>query len=310
MKKKSWTYPSILFLILIVIMTPGCGKQKLSSDAPSTPSAPASQIPDKGKSDKPADKTDQATPNVSVPSTAPSVSNAGALSVKPIGWGLSRNSEHKTPGVPAYWVTLLNKYNGYYVGDVCGKNVYLTFDEGYENGYTSKILDILHKEQVKAAFFVTRPYIKGNSQLVKRMVDEGHIVGNHTATHPGLAALPPETIELELSQTADTFKEVTGSPMAPYMRPPMGQFSERSLAVTNELGYKTIFWSLALADWDPKNQPGKDKVYQTVMNNIHPGAIILLHAVSQSDTEALPDIIHALQEEGYTFRSLDELPPH
>lgn len=221
-------------------------------------------------------------------------------------WWFKRNADHLPPS--AQQEINISQYGAYYLGDIQEKNIYLTFDEGYENGYTPQILDILKENDVKAAFFVTKPYIKECPDLVKRMVEEGHIVGNHTDTHPDVTKISDEQIVQELQSCADYFKEVTGTEMPHYFRPPEGVYSIRTLEQTQQAGYKTIFWSFAYHDWDPKDQPGKQAAYEMVMNNYHNGSIMLLHAVSESNTQALDSMIKSLKEKGYVFRTLDELP--
>lgn len=232
--------------------------------------------------------------------------NTSSLSNKKIGWYFMRKKDHTTPGSPSE-IKDIGKYDAYYVGDTSEKVIYLTFDEGYENGYSSKILDELDKYNVKAAFFVTKPYIRENKELVKEMVERGHIVGNHSVKHLSSPDLSDTELENELTETSAYFKEVTGEDMPRFFRPPMGEFSERTLEVTKNLGYKSIFWSFAYKDWETDNQPGKEAAYKNVMDNYHNGEIALLHAVSQSNTEALGDIIIDLRQKGYRFGSLDEL---
>ncbi len=231
--------------------------------------------------------------------------DAKGLSNEKLGWYFNPNDEHIKP--TASEKVDLNKYNAYYVGTTDDKVIYLTFDEGYENGYSSKILDVLKEKNVPAAFFVTKSYIESNQDLIKRMVDEGHVVGNHSVRHLSSPDLTDDELRKEIKDTADYFKEVTGKDMPKVFRPPMGEYSERTLAVTQGLGYKTIFWSFAYRDWLTDDQPGKEAAYNTVMKRYHNGCITLLHAVSQSNTEALPDIIDSLRELGYEFKSLDEI---
>ncbi len=221
-------------------------------------------------------------------------------------WWFRRNSDHLPPS--AQMDINISQYDAYYLGDTQHKVIYLTFDEGYENGYTPQILDILKENNVKAAFFVTKDYIERNPELIKRMVDEGHIVGNHSVTHSDMPDLSDEQIKSELDDCAAYFKEVTGVEMPRFFRPPAGVYSIRSLEKTQEAGYKTIFWSFAYKDWETDNQPGKEEAYNMVMNNYHNGSIMLLHAVSQSNTEALDDMLKSLKQEGYTFLSLYDLP--
>jgi peptidoglycan-N-acetylmuramic acid deacetylase len=235
--------------------------------------------------------------------------NADGLSNEKHEWGFRPNSEHKTPEIPENIMNLLNKYSGYYVGDTSSKVIYLTFDEGYENGYTLKILDVLKANNVKAAFFVTRPYILQNKEIVKRMMDEGHIVGNHTSKHPSMPSVTAslERFNKEFSDTEDAYREVTGKDMPKFFRPPMGEFSEKSLYLTQKLGYKSIFWSFAHKDWLVDQQPSVESTIERVLKRSHNGEIMLLHAVSKSNTEALDSIIKQLQSQGYHFESLEQL---
>lgn len=221
-------------------------------------------------------------------------------------WWFSRNRTHLPPSAQQD-IDLIHR-GGHYLGDTQHKTIYLTFDEGYENGYTAQILDILRDHEVKAAFFVTKSYIEEQPALVQRMVDEGHIVGNHSTTHPDCSQLTLQQLQQELHGCAAAFQALTGQPMPRYFRPPEGKYSAASLQNAQTLGYETIFWSFAYADWDPAHQPGRDKAYQMVADNHHNGAIMLLHAVSRSNTEALSDSIQLLKDQGYTFLTLDDLP--
>jgi peptidoglycan-N-acetylmuramic acid deacetylase len=238
------------------------------------------------------------------PSTAPVSSD----NVKR-GWGYRTNSEHKTPEIPVEFQNLLNKYSSFYVGDTSSKVIYMTFDEGYENGYTGKILDILKANGVKAAFFVTRPYIKQNPELIKRMIQEGHIVGNHTSHHPSMPSKTGDeaAFNKEFTDVEALFKEVTGNEMPKFFRPPMGEFSEKSLEMTQKLGYYTIFWSFAHKDWLVDNQPTVQAAHDKILKHAHNGEIMLLHAVSKSNTEALDSVIKDLEAQGYRFAGLEEL---
>lgn len=227
------------------------------------------------------------------------------LSTEAQSWSFKRNKEHLP--VTGYYQLDLAKYGAYYLGNTEEKVVYLTFDEGYENGFTPAILDTLKEKQIKAAFFITGSYLKHSPELVKRMKEEGHVVGNHSQTHPDFTTQTDEQVIAEVSQVADKFKEVVGTEMDPFFRFPSGRYSEKDLYIVRKLGFRSIFWSMAYKDWDTKDQPGKDYAYQHVMANYHPGAVILLHAVSRSNTEALADIITGLDEAGYRFGSLYEL---
>lgn len=221
------------------------------------------------------------------------------------GWYFNRNSNHNPP--TAQKEIDINKYGGYYLGNINEKVVYLTFDQGYENGYTNKILDVLKEKDVKAAFFLTKPYIKNNPDILKRMIADGHILANHSVTHPSLPSLSDEKIIFEIEEVDRYLKELTGYSMDKFFRPPMGEYSQRTLAITNDLGYKTIFWSFAYKDWLVDDQPTKSVAHKTVLDNLHNGSIILLHSVSSANTDALPDIIDSIKKQDYKFGSLYQL---
>lgn len=224
---------------------------------------------------------------------------------KSIGWGFVRK-KGAPPEIPISQKTVLEKYDCYYIDENAEKTLYLTFDEGYENGYTAKILDVLEKTQTPAAFFVTGPYLENQKELVQRMIDNGHIVGNHTVNHPNLTKQTTETIKKELDDLNKTCEESYGVTMK-YMRPPEGEYSERVLKTAQEMGYKTILWSFAYKDWDINMQKGKEYAISQVTPYLHDGAILLLHAVSSDNASALEEIINYAKNEGYTFKSLDEL---
>lgn len=231
--------------------------------------------------------------------------SASVLSNKEIGWGIKRNDNHKQPDLGSNNIKLLNSYEGIAMGNNEDKCVYLTFDEGYEAGYTSKLLDILKDNDVKAAFFITGHYLNSQPELVERMINEGHIVGNHTVNHKSMPDLEDEKIKTEIMDLHTSVYEKFGYEMK-YIRPPMGEFSERTLSLTKELGYTTTMWSLAYDDWDENKQGresyGKDKV----ISNIHNGCVILLHANSVDNSNILDSCIKEIKEMGYEFKSLDE----
>ena len=207
---------------------------------------------------------------------------------------------------PKESASFLEENAAYYLGNTSEKVIYLTFDEGYENGNTGKILDILKELNVPAAFFVVKPYIDKEPELVKRMVSEGHIVGNHTVHHPSMAQIhDSEKFKAELTGVEDAYKELTGEEMPKFFRPPMGKYSEKSLAMTKNLGYKTVFWSFAYRDWDTDKQPSHEEATQKIMDNLHDGSILLLHAVSKTSTEILNDFISNARKLGYEFELLE-----
>lgn len=226
------------------------------------------------------------------------------LDSAPMGWGFVKR-KGKAPDISSKEREVMEKYDCFYMGK-SEKTLYLTFDEGYENGYTSKILDVLEATHTPAAFFVTGPYLEGQTELIERMRDEGHIVGNHTVNHVNLAKSEVDTIKKEISALSDRAREKYGIEMK-YMRPPEGQWSQRVLAVAQDMGYKTVLWSFAYKDWDINMQQGAAHAFDSVTPYLHDGAIILLHAVSSDNADALEDIINYAKEKGYTFKSLDEL---
>lgn len=228
-----------------------------------------------------------------------------ALDNKMIAWGLKKN-EGKAPDVPSLVTKVLDKYDAKYISDN-EKCLYLTFDEGYENGYSAQILDVLKDTNTPAAFFITGDYIKKEGELVKRMVNEGHIVGNHTQNHPSMPSVRSAVaLAKELNELDDSFYQLTGEHMR-YIRPPKGEFSERTLAISADLGYKTVLWSFAYADWHTDKIYGAQYAYDHVMPYLHDGAVLLLHAVSKDNADALYQIIADAKAKGYTFKSLDEL---
>ncbi len=183
------------------------------------------------------------------------------------------------------------------------KVIYLTFDCGYENGVTEEILNVLNEKKVSAAFFVTLPYIKTSPELVARMINEGHIVGNHSNTHPNFSKITREQAAKELEETDNYLREKFGY-SAPYFRFPEGACCDSALELVSSLGFKSVFWSSAYADWDVSNLKGKDYAFKTVTERLHPGCVLLLHAVSKDNAEALPDIIDWARGEGYIFKSI------
>lgn len=222
-------------------------------------------------------------------------------------WGLSFQVEGKTPQGNAS-SDYLKKFNSYYVDNTEEKVIYLTFDAGYENGYTQNILDTLKKHNVKATFFLVGNYLETSPEIVKRMAEEGHIVGNHTYTHPDMSKITDvEAFKTEITKLEDKYKEITGLELQKFYRPPQGKYSEENLKQANELGYKTIFWSLAYVDWYEKDQPTKEQAFKKLIPRIHPGAIVLLHSTSKTNSEILDELLTKWEEMGYTFKSLNEL---
>lgn len=222
------------------------------------------------------------------------------------GWGYKKNTDHKIPEVGKYQ-EVLERFGAYYADHSGGKNIYLTFDNGYEQGYTEEVLDVLKKESVPATFFVTGHYVKSEPDLVKRMAADGHIIGNHSYHHPDFTILSKSAMKKELETLEQAVAKVSEQKDLKYLRPPKGTFNEQSLKWSNELGYIHIFWSLAFADWNVNEQKGGDYAYEQIMKQVHPGAIILLHTVSSDNAAALSKLIKELKKQGYHFKSLDDL---
>ena len=222
-------------------------------------------------------------------------------------WGLSFRQEGAAP-IGNAGIDQLKQYNAAYIGDTSQKVLYLTFDAGYENGCTEKILDTLKKHQVTAAFFLVGNYIEKNADLVRRMADEGHIVANHTMHHYDMSKIADKAaFTKELQDLEGLYKQTTGKEMPKYYRPPQGIYSEDNLRMAKELGYKTVFWSLAYVDWNNDSQPTKDQAFSKLLPRTHNGAVILLHSTSQTNAVILDELIAKWKEMGYSFHSLDAL---
>lgn len=222
-------------------------------------------------------------------------------------WGLSYRTEGAPPVGPADSAQLA-KYDAAYLGDASKKVIYLTFDAGYENGCTEKILDVLKKRQVPAAFFLAGNYLERNPDLVRRMTREGHIVGNHTMHHPDMSKLTSlDAFTKELSELEVLYKEITGENMPKYYRPPQGIYSEENLKMAQQLGYQTVFWSLAYVDWNDDAQPTAEQAYAKLLPRIHNGAVVLLHSTSRTNAQILDELLTKWEAMGYTFAPLSEL---
>ena len=222
-------------------------------------------------------------------------------------WGLSFRQEGVAP-MGTVDGQKLRQYDAAYLGDTTQPVIYLTFDAGYENGCTEKILDVLKKHDVKASFFLVGNYIEKNADLVRRMVEEGHIVGNHTMHHPDMSKIGDKAaFEAELKDLEALFLEKTGKELPKYYRPPQGIYSEENLKMAKELGYKTVFWSLAYVDWNNDDQPTAQQAFDKLIPRIHNGAVVLLHSTSETNAEILDDLLTKWKEMGYTFKNIDEL---
>ena len=230
-----------------------------------------------------------------------------SASVQSASWGLSFQEEGKRPAGNAT-IDDLKQYNAYYASDTDEKILYLTFDAGYENGNTPAILEALKKHQAPAVFFAVGNFIKDNPDLIKRMITEGHIVGNHTMTHPDMSQISSmESFQKELEGVEELYTSVTGEPMTKFYRPPRGVYSTENLSMAKELGYSTFFWSLAYVDWIQEQQPSKEEAFQKLIPRIHPGAIVLLHNTSSTNAAILDELLTRWEEMGYQFHSIKEL---
>lgn len=223
-------------------------------------------------------------------------------------WGLSFQTEGEAP-VGNASVSDLARYDAYYLGDTSKKVIYLTFDCGYENGYTEKILDALKKHNAPAAFFVVGNMIEKAPDIICRMAEEGHIVGNHTFHHPDMSAISEQAaFQKELDDLAALYRETTGQELPKFYRPPQGKYSEDNLKQAQALGYRTILWSLAYVDWYVDDQPTAEQAYAKLLPRIHDGAIVLLHSTSKTNADILDELLTKWEDMGYTFASLYDLP--
>lgn len=222
-------------------------------------------------------------------------------------WGLSFQQDGKPPIANASYEEL-KKYDAYYAENTDEKVLYLTFDAGFENGNTPAILDALKKHNVPATFFVVGTYVENNPDLIKRMKEEGHIVGNHTYHHPDMSQIATkEAFEKELKDVETPYQEITGEEMTKFYRPPQGKYNENNLQMAKDMGYHTFFWSLAYVDWYENDQPTKEEAFDKLLGRIHPGAIVLLHSTSKTNAEILDELLTKWEEMGYTFGTLEDL---
>ena len=226
-------------------------------------------------------------------------------------WGLGFGEEGKAPTGNATKEELA-QYNAYFLGDESEKEkkLYLTFDCGYENGNLSAILDALKKHKVSATFFVVGNFLETSPELAKRMVEEGHTVGNHTYHHPDMSAISDkESFAKEVNDVAELFEKITGKKMSMFYRPPQGKYSTQNLKMAQEMGYSTFFWSLAYVDWYENQQPSHEEAFNKLLTRIHPGAIVLLHNTSRTNGEILDELLTKWEEMGYSFGRLEEVLP-
>ena len=309
-------FKKIMLILILTLALSGCANDRQNSNHTNS-----SNINQKNSSTEPvSDKNDinkntnskpnlESNYNSKIPSKTFSpiiLDNISGLQRKTINWSWAYSPRDSSK--------LLLKYNGYAFGENSKKIIYLTFDEGYENGYTASILDTLKVNNVKAAFFVTQPYVTGSFNgikdidLVKRMMNEGHIIGNHSVHHLSMPSITNETtFDSEITDNENTVNNISGLKMSKFFRPPMGDFSELSLYYTQKLGYKSIFFALAYKDYDPKNQPNPETAKAFLLKHTKPGMICLLHAVSKTNAEILDSIIKEWKSQGYEFRTLNDL---
>ena len=231
--------------------------------------------------------------------------SATISSQQKIGWGIKRNDNHEQPDVGSKNKKVLEENKGICLGDKDKKAIYLTFDEGYEAGYTPQLLSTLKENQVKATFFITAHYVNSQPDLVKQMIEEGHIIGNHTVNHKSMPDLTEEQIKKEVMELHQVIHEKFNYEMK-YIRPPKGEFSEKTLQVTNQLGYTTVMWSFAYEDWNEEKQPSEESAKKKILDNLHNGEIMLLHGNSKTNTNLLDTIIKEAKGMGYEFKSLDQ----
>lgn len=227
------------------------------------------------------------------------------LSTKKIGWGIKRNDNHSQPDLGKLNKQIIDEAKGIAMGNTQSKKVYLTFDEGYEAGNTEKILEVLKQNNVPAAFFITAHYVNTSSELVEKMIQGGHIIGNHTVNHKSMPTLNEEEIKKEVMNLHEVIYNKFGYEMK-YIRPPKGEYSEKTVSYCNKLGYTTVMWSFAYDDWDENKQGREEYAKKKILDNIHNGAVILLHGNSKDNTNVLDYCIKEIKNMGYEFASLDQ----
>lgn len=231
-----------------------------------------------------------------------------AQGINPHSFGFKKSKDGKLPSIAQEgFMDMLQKHKAIFLGDTEKKELYLTFDSGYENGYMPGILDVLKEKKVPATFFVTGHFVQSQTQLLKRMVNEGHLIGNHSWSHPDMTQISDIQIKNELVKVSSEVSKLTEQQSMRFIRPPRGIFGQRMLKVCSELGYTNVFWSIAYKDWDVNQQRGSEYAYQSVMGQLHSGAVILLHSISSDNAGALGRIIDDSRQRGYEFKSLDQM---
>ncbi|WP_373232693.1 delta-lactam-biosynthetic de-N-acetylase [Cohnella sp.] len=233
---------------------------------------------------------------------------ASAQGIEPYHFGFKKSKDGKLPSIAEEgFMDTLQENGAIFLGNTENKELFLTFDSGYENGYLPGILDVLKAKKVTAVFFVTGHFVRSQTELLKRMVNEGHLIGNHSWSHPDMTQISDMQIKNELEKVKEEVTKLTDQQNMRYVRPPRGIFDERMLRVCGELGYTNVFWSVAYKDWDVKQQKGWSYAYENVMGQLHPGAVILLHSISSDNAGALGKIVDDARQRGYEFKRLDQL---
>lgn len=236
-----------------------------------------------------------------------SISTAVILNAKNDNWGLGFGTEGKPPAGNAS-AEELRQYDAYYIGDTTKNTIYLTFDCGYENGNTEPILEALNKHNVKATFFVVGNFLETSPEIVKRIADEGHTVGNHTYHHLDMSAISSiASFKKEMEDVENLYKQITGKEITKFYRPPQGKYNVENLKMAQELGYRTFFWSLAYVDWYQDKQPTKEEAFGKLLKRIHPGAVVLLHSTSSTNAQILDELLTKWEEMGYDIQPLTQL---
>ncbi|MDF2567727.1 MAG: polysaccharide deacetylase [Oscillospiraceae bacterium] len=303
-KNMKKTICSLLSAVLLVGFS-GCSK----TDENTSSAQKSSSVSQSSKESITSNYTSQVSSGETVTSEQQTIAGLDDTTIQSLentkkGWGQGTNvDKDNRPVSCGEYQTKYGKYGAVYIGENT-KKIYLTFDEGYENGYTPKILDALKDKKASAVFFVTYDYAKKNPDLIKRMIAENHIVGNHSYTHPSMPTVTVQKAKEEIQKLHDYVFENFKYKMTLF-RPPMGEYSERTLAITQALGYKSIFWSYAYKDWDPNSQIGAAKAFEKVTKAAHNGVVYLLHAVSKDNAEILPSVIDDLRKKGFEISKFD-----
>jgi len=229
-----------------------------------------------------------------------------------VSWYTKRNTTHTVPVLDGN-LRVIEGHKALYCDPRAAaegkKTVYLTFDAGYENGNVAKVMDVLRDKKVPGAFFVLSHFVRENPELIDRMTKEGHMICNHTARHKDMSRVDENTFAEELRRLEECVEQQTGRKPAPFYRPPEGKFTEENLAWAEKAGYTTVFWSLCYADWDNEKQPAPHKAMEILNNNLHPGAVILLHPTSATNAAILGELIDQWRADGYIFGQLSDILP-